>query len=267
MRGRPAGLNSSSNRPLPAPAPGSTSPRASWSPRSPGGCAARGQEGPAGGSTRVRSRALVGWGGNRAWARRIVVDVGSVTAHGRHCIARHEGTGAVRAHTAPGSRSTRITGTGPGGRFGYADAVEILTHRARPAPCPYAGPASCGTAATSSTSLWRRNLEPEGGGGRGSSPVGPARRRRDRRAVGSRTRAALADPRRVRRRPAGRAGLRAHRSRGHPVGDCLIAARVVGSGVLGGDWSGTAAVDVAARAAVTQSSPCPRPAAPSRSGS
>ena len=63
-----------------------------------------------------------------------------------------------------------------------------------------------------------------------------------------RTRAALAHPCRARRRRAGRAGLRAHRSHDVvPLDDCLIAdERVIASGALSTVWTGCTGVDVVA---------------------
>lgn len=199
----------------------------------------------------MRSRAPSGWGSSRVEPDEIVVNVGSV-AHGGHCIARHEGRVLFVRHTAPGERiRARITGTGPGGRFGYADAVEILDPAPErvPAPCPYAGPAGCGGCDFQHLSLAaQRNLK--------AAVVREQFARLARLDVDV-TVEPLGEPEpglRWRTRvefavdPAGRAGLRPHRSHEViPVEDCLIAARgVVGSGVLSGDWSGTAAVDVAA---------------------
>ncbi len=194
----------------------------------------------------------------------VVVDIGPV-AHGGHCVARHDGRVLFVRHTAPGERvRARITGLGPGGRFAYADAVAVLD--ASPdrvaSPCRYAAPGGCGGCDFQHLSLAaQRDLkaavvreqfarlagvdadvvveplgEPEPG-------------------LRWRTRVEFAVD------GGGHAGLHPHRSHDViPVEDCLIAAPgVIGSGVLSGDWSGFAAVDVAApslgAAAVTPVAP------------
>lgn len=179
----------------------------------------------------------------------VVVEVGPI-AHGGHCVARHEGQVLFVRRTAPGERvRARITGEGPGGRFRYADAVEILTPAPGrvPPPCRYA--ADCGGCDFQHLSpTLQRDLkaavvreqfarlagvdvdvtvEPLG-----ESPPGIRWRTRVEFAVDE----------------SGRAGLRRHRSHAIvPVTDCLIAAPgILETGVLEGDWSGYAAVDVAA---------------------
>jgi tRNA/tmRNA/rRNA uracil-C5-methylase (TrmA/RlmC/RlmD family) len=71
----------------------------------------------------------------------VAVDIEAV-AHGGHFVARHAGRVLFVRHAAPGERVVaRITGTGPGGRFLYADAVAIerpSPGRVTP-PCRYAG--------------------------------------------------------------------------------------------------------------------------------
>lgn len=71
----------------------------------------------------------------------------TAVAHGGSCVARHEGQVVFVRHTLPGERvRARVTGSGGGGKFLRADAVEVL--RAAPgrvpAPCPFAGPGRCG---------------------------------------------------------------------------------------------------------------------------
>jgi tRNA/tmRNA/rRNA uracil-C5-methylase (TrmA/RlmC/RlmD family) len=68
-------------------------------------------------------------------------------AHGGSFVGRHEGRVVFVRHTLPGERvRVRVTGTGGGGKFLRADAVEIL--RAAPGrvdpPCPFSGPGRCG---------------------------------------------------------------------------------------------------------------------------
>lgn len=76
----------------------------------------------------------------------VELEVGAV-AHGGSCVARHEGQVVFVRHALPGERvRARVTGTGGGGRYLRADAVEVL----RPAPgrvappCPFSGPGRCG---------------------------------------------------------------------------------------------------------------------------
>lgn len=68
-------------------------------------------------------------------------------AAGGHCIARHEGRVVFVRHALPGEQViARVTGTGGGGSYLRADAIEIL--EASPyrveAPCPAARPGGCG---------------------------------------------------------------------------------------------------------------------------
>lgn len=66
-------------------------------------------------------------------------------AHGGHCVGRSAGQVVFVRHTAPGETvRVRITGLGKGGKFVFADAIEVISpneHRVTP-PCPYAG--ECG---------------------------------------------------------------------------------------------------------------------------
>jgi tRNA/tmRNA/rRNA uracil-C5-methylase (TrmA/RlmC/RlmD family) len=67
-------------------------------------------------------------------------------AQGGSCVARHEGRVVFVRHALPGERVRAVVTRDPGGRFCFADAVEVLT--ASPdrvaAPCPYAAPGRCG---------------------------------------------------------------------------------------------------------------------------
>ena len=66
-------------------------------------------------------------------------------AHGGHCVARHEGRVLFVRHVLPGERA-RVRVSDVRDRFARADAVEILEpspHRVTP-PCPWAGPGRCG---------------------------------------------------------------------------------------------------------------------------
>jgi tRNA/tmRNA/rRNA uracil-C5-methylase (TrmA/RlmC/RlmD family) len=75
---------------------------------------------------------------------RIEVEIGPV-AHGGRCVARHEGQVIFVRHALPGERViAEITGSGPAGRYLWADAVEVLrrVEGRRVAPCPVA--AACG---------------------------------------------------------------------------------------------------------------------------
>ena len=66
-------------------------------------------------------------------------------AHGGHCVGRVDGQVLFVRHTAPQEVvRAQVTGLGKGGKFAFADAIEVLaasTHRITPA-CPYAG--ECG---------------------------------------------------------------------------------------------------------------------------
>lgn len=181
----------------------------------------------------------------------VEVEIGSI-AHGGHCVARYDGRVLFVRHTAPGERVVaQVTGSGPGGRFLYADAVAIrdASPDRVPAPCPYAGPGGCGGCDFQHLTLPAQRAlkaavvreqfarlagldvavevepltEPEPG-------------------LRWRTRVEFAVDER------GRAGLRAHRSHAVvPVADCLIASHaVMATGVLQHDWSGFTGVDVVA---------------------
>lgn len=178
------------------------------------------------------------------------LDVGSV-AHGGFCVARHDGRVVFVRHSLPGERVRAVvTEGGEGDRFLRADAVEVT----RPSPdrvpsrCPHAGPGGCGGCDWQHVDLAaQRALK--------ASVVAEQLRRLaglDREVVveaapgesdglGWRTRVEFAvDPR-------GHAGLR--RARSHEVvalEHCPIARpEVLATGVLGRDWSGRRAVQVA----------------------
>ena len=178
--------------------------------------------------------------------------VGKV-AHGGHFVARHEGQVVFVRHALPGER-VRALVTETRGRYLLADAVEVLepaAERVTP-PCPYAGPGRCGGCDFQHVDLdhqrqlkaavVREQLQRLAGLDR---PVVVEPLPGDADGLRWRTRAEFAVS------PAGRAGLRRHRS--HEVvelDDCLIAvAGVVGTGVLARDWTGTRAVDVVAPSA------------------
>lgn len=76
----------------------------------------------------------------------IELTVGAV-AHGGHCVARHEGRVAFVRHTLPGETVlAEVTGSGPKGRYLFADAVEVLgaSPGRREPRCPVSGPGGCG---------------------------------------------------------------------------------------------------------------------------
>ncbi|SNC60527.1 23S rRNA m(5)U-1939 methyltransferase [Kytococcus aerolatus] len=87
----------------------------------------------------ARSSALVG--------AEAELEVGPV-AHGGHCVARWEdGRVVFVRHALPGELvRVRVTGVGPRERHLFADAVEVLraAEGRREAPCRYAGPGGCG---------------------------------------------------------------------------------------------------------------------------
>ncbi|HEX6234352.1 MAG TPA: class I SAM-dependent RNA methyltransferase [Jiangellaceae bacterium] len=177
---------------------------------------------------------------------RLELDVGPV-AHGGICIARYDGRVVFVRHALPGERIlARLTDVRS--RYWRADAVEILVRSPDrvPAPCPFAGPGRCGgcdwqhaslpaqrelKAAVVAEQLRRLaglsiavKVEPV--------PGGPDD------GLGWRTRANFAVS------PAGRAGLRRHRSHEiEPIGDCLIAHRHIRDlDVPGRAWPGAESV-------------------------
>ncbi len=179
-------------------------------------------------------------------------------AHGGHCVARHAGRVVFVRHTLPGERVVaQITGSGKGGRFLRADAVQVL----RPAsgrvlpPCPWSGPGRCGGCDFQHVDLAEQRVLKAGvvveqftrlagtdltevlGAEVVCEPV-PG----DDDGMGWRTRVEFAVD------DTGRPGLRRHRSREIvPVDDCLIAARrIIGSGVLATRHPGAEGLDVVA---------------------
>ncbi|GGB90916.1 RNA methyltransferase [Knoellia flava TL1] len=181
----------------------------------------------------------------------VEVEAGSI-AHGGFVVARHEGRVLFVRHAIPGERvRARVTEGGSGDRFLRADAVEVLDaspERVTP-PCPYAGPGLCGGCDFQHVALpEQRRLK--------AAVVEEQLRRLahvDREVVVEpvpgdvdglrwRTRTEFAVD------GAGRAGMRRHRSHDVlPVVDCLIAGeRVIGTGVLQGNWAGEKVVDVVA---------------------
>jgi tRNA/tmRNA/rRNA uracil-C5-methylase (TrmA/RlmC/RlmD family) len=176
--------------------------------------------------------AAVSWLG-----RRFEVEVGSV-AHGGHCVARADGRVVFVRHALPGERVVVEVTEDHGGSFCRADAVEVLTASADRvvAPCPLARPAGCGgcdwqhatpaaqralKASVIAEQLsrlagieWPVEVE--------ELPGGP---------LHWRTRLRLAVD------PAGRPGLRAHRShRVLALADCPIAVADLIDGVVDQRW-------------------------------
>ena len=196
----------------------------------------------------------------------VELDVGPV-AHGGFCVARHQGRVVFVRHALPGERiRAQVTEARPGQRFVRADCVDVLTaspHRVA-APCPYAGPGLCGGCDWQHAELsYQRDLKATVVREQFSRLAGMDVDVRvepvpgDHDGLGWRTRVEFAVD------PSGRAGLREHRSHAVvPVQDCLIAdPRVIETGVLDQDWSGSEGVDVVAPstgASVT----VPLPAAP-----
>lgn len=178
------------------------------------------------------------------FGHRIEVRVDRV-AHGGHCVARHEGRVVFVRHALPGESVVALVTEDAGGSFCRADAVEVLDAAPDrvPAPCPYAGPGRCGGCDWQHASpaaqrelkaaVVREQLARLAGV---DVPVTVE-------AVGEttirwRTRVAFAVD------PAGRPGLRRHRSREvEPVEDCLIAVPET-LDVLGQKWPGASAVQV-----------------------
>lgn len=201
----------------------------------------------------------------------VVLDIGAV-AHGGHFVARHEGQVLFVRHTAPGERvRARVTGTGPGGRFLYADALAVESaspDRVEP-PCRYAG--RCGgcdfqhlTLAAQRAlkqTVIREQLQRLAGL---DLPVVVEPVPGDHDGLRWRTRTEFAVA------PDGSVGLRPHRSHAVlPIDDCLLATEaVVGTGVLQRDPH-TIAEDVAAFDVVAPSvgepivTPVPRDREPS----
>ncbi|MBK7723503.1 MAG: class I SAM-dependent RNA methyltransferase [Austwickia sp.] len=194
-------------------------------------------------------------GGADAPGAEFDLDVGAI-AHGGHCVGRHEGRVVFVRHALPGEQvRARVTKTGSGKRFLFADAVAIL--RASPErvdpPCRYAGPGGCGGCDFQHVSVAeqrrlkaqvvREQLQRLGSVSAASLEglvVEPVAGDRD--GLRWRTRLSLAVDRQ------GRAGLHPYHSHEVlPMQDCLIATEaVVGSGALGGQFPGARGVDVVA---------------------
>ena len=173
-------------------------------------------------------------------------------AHGGFVVARHEGRVLFVRHAIPGERvRARVTEGGPGDRFLRADAVEVLDaspERVQP-PCPYAGPGLCGGCDFQHVRVpEQRRLKAAVVQEQLSRLAGLEREVLVEAVPGDddglrwRTRTEFAVD------GTGRAGMRRHRTHDIlPVDDCLIAdGRVIGTGVLRGDWTGEKAVDVVA---------------------
>jgi tRNA/tmRNA/rRNA uracil-C5-methylase (TrmA/RlmC/RlmD family) len=178
-------------------------------------------------------------GGPETWlGRRIEVEVGPV-AHGGHCVARAEGRVVFVRHALPGERVLVEVTEDNGGSFCRADAIDIRTPSPDrvTAPCPLARPGGCGgcdwqhaTPAAQrelKASVVMEQLHRLAGIDRQVTveelPGGPLRWR---------TRLRLAVD------PAGRPGLRAHRSHTVlPLDDCPISVPDLLAGVVDRTWS------------------------------
>ena len=195
---------------------------------------------------RTRERAA---GGESLVGQQWTVEVGPV-AHGGHCVARHEGQVVFVRHTLPGERVVaRVTEGRVGDSFVRADAVEVLDAadgRVAP-PCAYAAPGRCGGCDFQHASLeTQRALK--------AAVVREQFSRIAKMSVDVDVHPVPGDVEGLRWRtrvefavdPAGRAGLRGHRSRDVvPVDDCLIATPgVIDSGVLDTEWPDVESVDV-----------------------
>jgi tRNA/tmRNA/rRNA uracil-C5-methylase (TrmA/RlmC/RlmD family) len=178
----------------------------------------------------------------------VLLDVERV-AHGGVCVARaDDGRVVFVRHTLPGEQ-VRVQVTEERRSYLRADAVEVL--RPSPArvvpPCPWAGPGRCGGCDWQHVALdEQRRLK---------ALVVQEQLRRlagierdvlveavpgDDRGLGWRTRVRFAVD------PAGRAGLRRHRSHHiEPIGDCLIAHPAIdAAGIVAADWAGCDEVEV-----------------------
>ncbi|HMM95146.1 TRAM domain-containing protein [Phycicoccus sp.] len=173
-------------------------------------------------------------------------------AHGGHCVARHDGQVLFVRHTLPGERvRARVTEVGSGARFVRADAVGVVSaspDRVEP-PCPWSGPGACGGCDLQHVDLAAQRRLKAGvvreqlrrlAGLDAEVEVEPVPGDAD--GLGWRTRVEFAVD------PAGRAGLRRHRS--HEVvrvDTCRIATPGVDSlAVTARTWPGVEAVDAVA---------------------
>ncbi|TWP36932.1 class I SAM-dependent RNA methyltransferase [Leekyejoonella antrihumi] len=180
----------------------------------------------------------------------LTLDVGKV-AHGGLCVARHEGQVVFVRHALPGERViAEVTDGTTKSRFLRADAVQILRaapQRVTPA-CPWSGPGQCGGCDWQHTSVdYSRELKAQVVREQLQRLAGIDRQVEVEALPGEsdglhwRTRVELAID------PAGRSGLRAHRShRVVPVEECAIAVpQVAKTGAFSGQWPpGVTGVDV-----------------------
>lgn len=174
-------------------------------------------------------------------------------AHGGHCVARHEGRVVFVRHSLPGERVVvRVTEDRHPG-FCRADAIEVL--EASPArverPCPFSGPGKCGGCDWQHVDVAEQHRlkadvvrEQLVRLGRldAADPVvaGLVVEELPGGALRWRSRARFAVDR------DGAPGLRRHRSHDVVVlPDCPITVEPAARAVLGRDWSGAGAVDVA----------------------
>jgi tRNA/tmRNA/rRNA uracil-C5-methylase (TrmA/RlmC/RlmD family) len=197
----------------------------------------------------------------------------TAVANGGACVARLDGRVVFVRHSMPGEVVlARITGAGGGGRFWFADAVEILQPAAERVvpPCQFAGPGGCGGCDYQHVSLpeqrrWKSQIVAEQlqrlGGVTVDVPISSLPGAED--GLGWRTRVRYAV------NEAGQAGLRQYRSDAVvPVDRCLIAvpqiqaAEYEGEPLLARDWQNSEAVTVVSATDGVQvlPEPGPRPA-------
>lgn len=197
----------------------------------------------------------------------------TAVANGGACVARHDGRVVFVRHSLPGERVlAQITSSGGGGRFWFADAVDILepaAERVTP-PCQFAGPGGCGGCDYQHVSIseqrqWKSQIVAEQlqrlGGVEVAVPINSLPGSQD--GLGWRTRVRYAV------NQAGRAGLRQYRSDTVVQLDrCLIAvpsiqaARSDGEAVLDRDWPGSKEVTVVAASDGVRVLPQPGPRPP-----
>ena len=202
----------------------------------------------------------------------VQLDVTAV-ANGGACVARLEGRVVFVRHTLPGERVlAKVAGSGGGGRFWFADAVEILKPAAERVvpPCRFAGPGGCGGCDYQHVSLpeqlrWKSEIVAEQlqrlGGIDVNVPI--ISLPGDEAGLGWRTRMRYAV------NEMGQAGLRQYRKDNVvPLDECLIATPAVqaatsdGERVLVKDWQGYEAVAVVDAADGVQVLPEPGPRSP-----
>jgi tRNA/tmRNA/rRNA uracil-C5-methylase (TrmA/RlmC/RlmD family) len=181
----------------------------------------------------------------------VTLDVGAV-AHGGHCVARHDDRVVFVRHTLPGERIRAVITDGAvDSRFWRADAVEVLepsADRVDP-PCPFARPGLCGGCDWQHVTVpAQRRLKAAVVAEQLSRlagldwPVEVEAVPGDADGLGWRTRVSYAVT------PAGRAGLRQHRSHQVvPIDDCLIAVPAIRNlDVPGRKWRGIESVQAVA---------------------